>query len=80
MCIRDRVYEGPGTVDSPSLKQSASLSMSSVTSWNQWVSMKVTLYGVTDRSRIVIRSTQFGVSGYHRWYLDNIKMVKAPRD
>lgn len=41
------VYEGPGTVDSPSLKQSASLSMSSVTSWNQWVSMKVTLYGVT---------------------------------
>ena len=74
------VYEGPGTVDSPSLKQSASLSMSSVTSWNQWVSMKVTLYGVTDRSRIVIRSTQFGVSGYHRWYLDNIKMVKAPRD
>ena len=74
------VYEGPGTVDSPSLKQSASLSMSSVTSWNQWVSMKVTLYGVTDRSQIVIRSTQFGVSGYHRWYLDNIKMVKAPRD
>ncbi|MFR4235182.1 MAG: hypothetical protein ACLT1W_01655 [Alistipes onderdonkii] len=72
------VYEGPGTVDSPSLKQSASLSMSSVTSWNQWVSMKVTLYGVTDRSQIVIRSTQFGVSGYHRWYLDNIKMVKAP--
>ena len=37
-------------------------------------------YGVTDRSQIVIRSTQFGVSGYHRWYLDNIKMVKAPRD
>ena len=74
------VYEGPGTVDSPSVKQSASLSMSSVSSWNQWVSMKVTLYGVTDRSRIVIRSTQFGVSGYHRWYLDNIKMVKAPRD
>ena len=54
--------------------------MSSVTSWNQWVSMKVTLYGVTDLSQIVIRSTQFGVSGYHRCYLDNIKMVKAPRD
>src|SRR5699024_6097343 len=31
------VYEGPGTVDSPSVKQSASLSMSSVSSWNQWV-------------------------------------------
>lgn len=54
--------------------------MSSVTSWNQWVSMKVTLYGVSDRSQIVIRSTQFGQSGYHRWYLDNIKMVKAPRN
>ena len=74
------VYEGPGTVDSPSSKLSGVLSMSSVTSWNQWVNMKVTLYGVTDRSRIVIRSTQFGTTGYHRWYLDNVKMVKASRD
>lgn len=74
------VYEGPGTVDGPTSKTSDALTMSSVTSWNQWVSMKVTLYGVSDRSQIVIRSTQFGQSGYHRWYLDNIKMVKAPRN
>ena len=68
------VYEGPGTVDSPSLKQSASLSMSSVTSWNQWVSMKVTLYGVTDARRSlsappssVCRAITAGTSTTLRW-------------
>lgn len=74
------IYEGPGTVDGPSDPRSNPLSLSSVTSWNQWAGLSATLYGVTDRSKIVIRSTQYGVSGYYRWYLDNVKMTKAPRE
>lgn len=30
-------------------------------------------YGET---QVVIRSTQQGLSGYYRWYLDNVKMTK----
>ena len=38
--------------------------------------MSVKIYGITSETQIVIRSTQQGVSGYYRWYLDNIKMTK----
>jgi hypothetical protein len=77
--ITVEVYEGPGTVNGPSSKKSSELQMG-IETWNQWANMKVTLYGVTDRSQIVIRSSQFGITGYYRWYLDNVKMVKAPRE
>jgi len=71
--------EGPGSVGNATSTVSGILPLSSVTSWNQWASLSVTLYGVTAKTRIAIRSTQQGLTGYHRWYLDNIKMVKAPR-
>lgn len=32
--------------------------------------------GITGETRVVIRSTQQGLSGYYRWYLDNVKMTK----
>ena len=38
--------------------------------------MSVKLYGITGETRIVIRSTQQRVSGYFRWFLDDIKMTK----
>ena len=41
-----------------------------------WTPMSVKIYGITGETQIVIRSTQQGVSGYYRWYLDNIKMTK----
>ncbi len=72
--------EGPGTVNDASSVESEPMLLSSVTSWNQWVTMEVTLYGVTADTKIAIRSTQQGASGYSRWYLDNVKMVKAPRE
>ncbi|NDV70137.1 BACON domain-containing protein [Dysgonomonas sp. 25] len=72
--------EGPGTINNSSAKVSDPISLGSVTSWGQWVTGEVTLYGVTSKTKIVIRSTQQGESGYKRWYLDNVKMVKAPRD
>ena len=71
--------EGPGSINDATSTVSGILSLSSVTSWNQWASQTVTLYGVTAKTKIVIRSTQQGMTDYHRWYLDNIKMVKAPR-
>ena len=71
--------EGPGSIGNTTSIVSGILPLSSVTSWNQWSSISVTLYGVTSKTRIAIRSTQQGLTGYHRWYLDNVKMVKAPR-
>ena len=38
--------------------------------------MSVKLYGVTADTRIAIRSTQQKVTGYFRWFLDDIKMTK----
>lgn len=53
----------------------------------KWTPMSVKLYGVTAATRIAIRSTQqgnpgvtAGEKGYFRWYLDNVKIVKAPRN
>ena len=34
------------------------------------------LYRITGEPRIAIRSTQQKVSGYFRWFLDDIKMTK----
>ena len=70
---------GPGTVGNASSVVSNDFSLSSVTSYNQWVGMEVTLYGVSSQTQIVIRSSQQGLSGYYRWYLDNVKMVKVSR-
>lgn len=71
---------GPGTVATPTGVVSPEYPLSSVTSWNQWANMEVTLYGVSAQTQIVIRSAQQnGTSGVFRWYLDNVKMVKAPR-
>ncbi|MDU1890170.1 MAG: BACON domain-containing protein [Dysgonomonas sp.] len=70
---------GPGTVASASAVVSPEYSLSSITSYNQWANMEVTLYGVSAQTQIAIRSFQQGQSGYYRWYLDNVKMVKAPR-
>ena len=42
----------------------------------EWTPMSVKLYGITGETRVVIRSTQQGLSGYYRWYLDNVKMTK----
>lgn len=73
------VIEGPGTVNNATSAISESILMNSVTSWNQWVSMQVKLNGVTDRTKIVIRSTQFKTNGLYRWYLDNVKITKTSR-
>lgn len=67
------ILKGPGTVNGDSEKLSASMTPDPV--WG-WTPMSVTCYGITADTRIVIRSTQQGVSGYYRWYLDNIKMTK----
>ena len=43
----------------------------------QWNSHKVTIKGVTANTKIIIRSTQWKTSGYHRWFLDNIKLTRV---
>lgn len=67
------ILEGPGTVNGDSEKLSAPMTPDPV--WG-WTPMSVKIYGITGETQIVIRSTQQGVSGYYRWYLDNIKMTK----
>ena len=43
----------------------------------QWKNESVIIEGVTANTRIMIRSTQFGLnSGYYRWFLDNIKVTR----
>uniref|UniRef100_UPI00321670C4 BACON domain-containing protein n=1 Tax=uncultured Draconibacterium sp. TaxID=1573823 RepID=UPI00321670C4 len=68
--------EGPGSISTHGAALSNPMSMSMVTSWNQWVNMEVNLYGVTSKTKIAIRTSQHGSSGYYRWYLDNVKMEK----
>ncbi len=43
----------------------------------QWKDGSIKIKGVTADTRIMIRSTQFGLgSGYYRWFLDNIKVTR----
>ena len=78
------IVEGPGTVNGKSDRESAAMKPDQT--W-KWTPMSVKLYGVTAATRIAIRSTQqgnpgvtAGEKGYFRWYLDNVKIVKAPRN
>lgn len=76
--------EGPGNVGTPTSTISQELSLSNIQSYGQWAHFTVPLYGVTSKTRIVIRSLQQGMttsgSNQFRWFLDNIKMVKASRE
>ena len=78
------IGEGPGTVNGNSDRESEAMKPDQT--W-KWTPMSVKLYGVTAATRIAIRSTQqgnpgvtAGEKGYFRWYLDNVKIVKAPRN
>ncbi|WP_295958495.1 BACON domain-containing protein [uncultured Alistipes sp.] len=78
------IVEGPGTVNGNSDRKSEGIKPDQA--W-KWTPMSVKLYGVTAATRIVIRSTQqgdpgvtAGEKGLFRWYLDNVKIVKAPRN
>ena len=78
------IVEGPGTVNGNSDRESEAMKPDQT--W-KWTPMSVKLYGVTAATRIAIRSTQqgnpgvtAGEKGYFRWYLDNVKIVKAPRN
>lgn len=82
--ITVEILEGPGGVNSVSGKLSDPIAPNP--RW-EWTPMSVKLYGVTAATRIVIRSTQqgdpgvtAGEKGLFRWYLDNVKIVKAPRN
>ena len=76
--------EGPGNVGTPTSVISEEFSLSNIQSYGQWSHFTVPLYGVTSKTRIVIRSLQQGMttsgSNQFRWFLDNIKMVKASRE
>lgn len=67
------ITAGPGTVNGDSEKLCEP--MTPAPSWG-WTPMSVKLYGVTADTRIAIRSTQQKVTGYFRWFLDDIKMTK----
>jgi len=66
------ILKGPGGIGD---QQKESEPMTPGEHW-EWTPMSVKIYGITGETQIVIRSTQQGVSGYYRWYLDNIKMTK----
>ena len=66
------ILKGPGSIGD---QQKESEPMTPGEHW-EWTPMSVKIYGITGETQIVIRSTQQGVSGYYRWYLDNIKMTK----
>ena len=64
--------EGNGTVDATSFTHTAG-------EW-EWQTETVTISGIDDNSRIVIKPTTFvgaASSGYYRWYLDNVKIVQG---
>lgn len=45
--------------------------------WQWKRDQSVRINGVTANTRIIIRSTQYGLSaGYYRWFLDNIKITR----
>lgn len=66
------ILKGPGSIGD---QQKESEPMTPGEHW-EWTHMSVKIYGITGETQIVIRSTQQGVSGYYRWYLDNIEMTK----
>ena len=66
------ILKGPGSIGD---QQKESEPTTPGEHW-EWTPMSVKIYGITGETQIVIRSTQQGVSGYYRWYLDNIKMTK----
>ena len=66
------ILKGPGSIGD---QQKESEPMTPGEHW-EWTPMSVKIYGITGETQIVIRSTQQGLSGYYRWYLDNIKMTK----
>ena len=64
--------EGNGTADQTSFTHTAG-------EW-EWQTETVTISGIDDNSRIVIKPTTFvgaASSGYYRWYLDNVKVVQG---
>lgn len=64
--------EGNGVVDKETFTHTAG-------EW-EWQTETVTISGIDDNSRIVLKPTTFtGVtdSGYYRWYLDNIKIIQG---
>ena len=64
--------EGNGTVDKTNFTHTAG-------EW-EWQTETVTISGVDDNTRIVLKPTTFtGVvdAGYYRWYLDNVKIVQG---
>lgn len=64
--------EGNGVADQTSFTHTAG-------EW-EWQTETVTISGIDDNSRIVLKPSTFtGVvdAGYYRWYLDNIKIVDA---
>ncbi len=64
--------EGNGTVDVETFTHTAG-------EW-VWQTETVTISGIDDNSRIVLKPTTFVgevSSGYYRWYLDNIKIVQG---
>lgn len=64
--------EGNGTVDKTNFTHTAG-------EW-VWQTETVTISGIDDNSRIVLKPTTFVgevSSGYYRWYLDNIKIVQG---
>ena len=84
MTVTVEIVEGPGTVNGNSDRESEAMKPDQT--W-KWTPMSVKLYGVTAATRIALRSTQqgnpgvtAGEKGYIRWYLDNVKIVKAPRN
>lgn len=76
--------KGPGTVNSDIKKESDPMKHG-ITGPGKWKTMSVDLYGITNRSEVIIKSKQqresdgTATKGTFRWYMDNIKMVKAPR-
>lgn len=64
--------EGNGVADQTSFTHTAG-------EW-EWQTETVTISGIDDNSRIVLKPSTFtGVvdAGYYRWYLDNIKIIDA---
>ncbi|MDD3039982.1 BACON domain-containing protein [Bacteroides sp.] len=74
--ITVEITQGPGSVNNENSTISEPIEIG-LTTDGAWAGKSVKLYGLTDKSQIVIRSTQQGVTGYFRWFLDNVKMVKA---
>ena len=66
------ILKGPGSIGD---QQKESEPMTPGEHW-EWTPMSVKIYGITSETQIVIRSTQQKVSGYFRWFLDDIKMTK----